>query len=143
MPVVGNHLTVVVDNSLVKGSTSITDSLLAIVTDKPSAAVAEPQAVAVKLLTMVADKLSAAVAEPQAVAVELLTMVVDKLSAAIAEPHAVAVELLAMAANKLSAAEPMYNIDNRLSKPMFDAEKSSAVRYDNQTNEQFYQYPYV
>ena len=35
MPVVGNRLAVVVDNSPVKGSTSVTDSLLAIVTDKP------------------------------------------------------------------------------------------------------------
>ena len=49
MPVVGNHLTIVVDNSTAKGSTSVADSLLVVVTDKPSAAVAEPQAVAVEL----------------------------------------------------------------------------------------------
>ena len=98
---------------------------------------------AVELLTMVADKLSATVAEPQAVAIKLLTMVVDKLSAAVAESQVVAVELLTMAADKLSAAELMYNIDNCLSLPMFDAEKPSAVRYDNQTDEQFYQHPYV
>ena len=73
----GNCLTVVVDNSSTKGSMSVADSLLAVVTDKPSAAVAEPQAVAVELLTMVADR--------------------------------------------SSAAEPMHNIDNHLSEPMFDA----------------------
>ena len=39
------RLTVVVDNSTVKGPTSVADSLLAVVTDKPSAAVARPQAV--------------------------------------------------------------------------------------------------
>ena len=54
-----------------------------------------------------------------------------------------AVELLTMAADKLSAAELMYNIDNCLSLPMFDAEKPSAVRYDNQTDERFYQYPHL
>ena len=56
MPVVGNRLTVVVDNSSVKGSTSVADSLLAVVTDKPSAVVADSQVVAVELLTMVADR---------------------------------------------------------------------------------------
>ena len=49
MLVVGNRLTVVVDTSPVKRSTFVTDTLLAVVTDKPSAAVAEPQAVAVEL----------------------------------------------------------------------------------------------
>ena len=87
MPVVGNHLIVVVDNSSVKGSTSIADNLLAVVTDRPSTTVAEPQAVADELLTM--------------------------------------------AAGQPSAVEPMHNIDNRLSEPMFDAEKPSALRYDN------------
>ena len=86
MPVVGNRLTVVVDKSSVKGSTSVADSLLVAVIDKPSAVVAEPQAVAVELLTMAADK--------------------------------------------LSAAKLMYNIDNCLSEPMFDAEKPSVLRYD-------------
>ena len=42
-----------------------------------------------------------------------------------------AVELLTMAADKPSAAEPMHNIDNRLSEPMFDAEKPSAVMHDD------------
>ena len=53
------------------------------------------------------------------------------------------VELLTMVADRPSAAEPMHNIDNRLSEPMFDADKPSAVRCDNQTDEQFYQYPHV
>ena len=87
----GNCLTVVVDNSPMKGSTSVADSLLAVVTDKPTAMVAEPYDVAVELLTMVADK--------------------------------------------SSAVEPMHNIDNRLSEPMFDVDKPSAVRCDNQTDE--------
>ena len=91
MPVIGNRLTVVVDNSSLKGPTSVSDSLLAFVKDKLLAAVAEAQAMAVELLTMVADK--------------------------------------------PSAAEPMYNIDNSLSEPMFDTKKLSAVRYDNQTDE--------
>ena len=91
MPVVGNRLTVVVDKSSVKRPTSVADSLLAVVTDKPSAVVADSQVVAVELLTMVADK--------------------------------------------SSAAKPMHNIDNRQSEPMFDADKPSAVRCDNQTNE--------
>ena len=60
MLVVGNRLTVVVDTSPVKRSTFVTDSLLAVVTDKPSAVVAEQQAVAVELLTLVADMPSAA-----------------------------------------------------------------------------------
>ena len=53
-----------------------------------------------------------------------------------------AVELLTMVADKPSAAEPMYNIDNSLSEPMFDTKKLSAVRYDNQTDERFYQHPH-
>ena len=88
-----------VDNSSVKGSTSVADSLLAVVTDKPSAVVADSQVVAVELLTMVADR--------------------------------------------LSAAEPMHNIDNRMSEPMLGDEKPSAVRYDNQTDEQIYQHPHL
>ena len=60
MPVVGNRLTVVFDNSSVKRPTSVADSLLAVVTDKPSAVVAEQQAVTVELLTLVANKPSAA-----------------------------------------------------------------------------------
>jgi len=56
MPMFGNRLNVVVDNSSVKGSMSVADSLLAVVTDKPSATAAEPQVAADELLTMVADK---------------------------------------------------------------------------------------
>ena len=55
----------------------------------------------------------------------------DKPSAAVAEPQAVAVGLLTTIAEKPSAAEPMHNIDNRLSEPMFDAEKPSAVMHDD------------
>ena len=77
MPMFGNRLNVVVDNSSVKGSMSVADSLLAVVTDKPSAMAAEPQVAADELLTMVADK--------------------------------------------PLATEPMHNIENRLSKSMFDA----------------------
>jgi hypothetical protein len=36
-----------------------------------------------------------------------------------------------MVAEKPSAVEPMHNIDNRLFEPMLDAEKPSALRYDN------------
>ena len=43
------------------------------------------------------------------------------------------VELLTMVADKPSAAELLHNIDNRLSEPMFDADKPSAVRYDCNT----------
>ena len=35
-----------------------------------------------------------------------------------------------MVADKLSAVEPMYNIDSRLSEPMFDADKPSAMVAD-------------
>ena len=45
-----------------------------------------------------------------------------------------AVELLTIVANKPSAAELMHNIDNRLSEPMFDAEKPSAVMHDDYTD---------
>ena len=65
-----------------------------------------------------------------------LTAVVDESSAAAAGPST-------MVADKLSAMEPMYNIDSRLSEPMFDADKPSAVRCDNQTDEQFYQHSHV
>ena len=36
-----------------------------------------------------------------------------------------------MMADKPSAAKSMHNIDNRLSEPMFDAEKPSAVMHDD------------
>ena len=39
-----------------------------------------------------------------------------------------------MMADKPSAAKSMHNIDNRLSEPMFDAKKLSAVMYDDYTN---------
>ena len=39
-----------------------------------------------------------------------------------------------MMADKPSAAKSMHNIDNRLSEPMFDAEKSSAVMHDDYTD---------
>ena len=38
-----------------------------------------------------------------------------------------AVELLTMVAEKPSAVEPMHNIDNHLSEPMFDAELLAVV----------------
>ena len=53
------------------------------------------------------------------------------------------VELLTMVADRPPAAEPMHNIDNRQSEPMFDADKPSAVRCNNPTDEQFYQLPHV
>ena len=65
-----------------------------------------------------------------------LTTIVDESSAVAAGP-------LTMVADKLSAVEPMHNIDSCLSEPMFDADKPSAVRCDNQTDEQFYQHPHV
>ena len=39
-----------------------------------------------------------------------------------------------MMADKPSAAKSMHNIDNRLSEPMFDAEKLSAVMHDDYTD---------
>jgi hypothetical protein len=42
--------------------------------------------------------------------------------------------VVGMMADKPSAAEPMYNIDNRLSEPLFDAEKLSAVMHDDYTD---------
>ena len=53
------------------------------------------------------------------------------------------VELLTMVADRPSATKPMHNIDNRQSESMFDADKPSAARCDNQTDEQFYQHPHV
>ena len=101
-------------------------------------------------LTTVVDESSAIAAGP-------LIMVADKLSTVepmhnidgclpdTAEPVfdaellvVVDVELLTMVADRPSATEPMHNIDNRLSEPMFDADKPSAVKCDNQTDEQFY-----
>ena len=59
------------------------------------------------------------------------------------ESSAVAAGPLTMVADKLSAVEPMHNVDDRLSESMLNAEKPSAVRCDNQTDEQFYQHPHV
>ena len=106
--------------------------------------------------------LTTVVDESSAVAAGLLTTVADKLSAVepmhnvdsclpdTAEPAfdaellaVVDVELLTMVADRSSAAEPMHNIDNRQSEPMFDADRPSAVRCDNQTDEQFYQHSHV
>ena len=42
--------------------------------------------------------------------------------------------VVGMKAEKPSAAEPMYNIDNYLFEPMFDAEKLSAVMHDDYTD---------
>ena len=50
---------------------------------------------------------------------------------------------IGMMTDKPSAVKPMHNIDNRLSEPMFDADKPSAVRCDNQIDEQFYEHPHV
>ena len=49
-----------------------------------------------------------------------LTAVVDESSAVAAGP-------LTMAADRPSAVEPMHNIDNHLSEPMFDAELLAVV----------------
>ena len=49
-----------------------------------------------------------------------LTAVVDESSALAARP-------LTMVADRPSAVEPMYNIDNHLSEPMFDAELLAVV----------------
>jgi len=103
--------------------------------------------------------LTAVVDESSALAARPLTMVADRPSAVepmhnidshLSEPMfdakllvVVDVELLTMVADKPSAPEPMHNIDNRQSEPMFDADKPSAVRCENQTDEQFYQHPHV
>ena len=106
----------------------------------PTAVVDESSAVAAGPLTMVADKLSAV--EPM--------HNIDSCLLDTAEPVfdaeflvVVDVELLTMVADRSSAADLMHNIDNCQSEPMFDADKPSAVRCDNQTDEQFYQYPHV
>ncbi|KAG2611619.1 hypothetical protein PVAP13_4KG166820 [Panicum virgatum] len=100
----------------------------------------ESLAVAAGPLTMIAYKLSA---------VEPMHNIDSRLSDT-AHPVfdaellvVVDVELLTMVADRPSAAEPMHIIDNCLSEPMFDADKPSAVRCDNQTDEQFYQHPHV
>ena len=105
-----------------------------------TAVVDESSAVAAGPMTMVADKLSA---------VEPMHNIDNRLSDT-AEPvfdaerlAIVDVELLTMVADRPPAAEPMHNIDNRQSELMFDADKPSAVRCDNQTHEQFYQHPHV
>ena len=42
--------------------------------------------------------------------------------------------VIGMMADKSLAEKPMHNIDNRLSEPMFDAEKLSAVMHDDYTD---------
>ena len=74
---------------------------------------------------------------------ELMLAANSYLTTVVDESSAVAAGLLTTVADKLSAVEPMHNIDSCLSEPMFDADKPSAVRCDNQTNEQFYQYPHI
>jgi len=112
-----------------------------------------------KLMLAANSYLTTIVDESSAVATEPLTMVADRPSAVepmhnidnhLSEPMSddellavVDVELLTMVADKSSAAEPMHNIDNRLPEPMSDADKPSAVRCDNQTDEQIYQHPHV
>ena len=103
--------------------------------------------------------LTAVVDESSAIAAGPLTMVADRPSAVepmhnidnhLSEPMfdaellvVVDVELLTMVADRPSVEEPMHNIDNRQSEPMFDADKPSAVRCDNQTDEQFYQHSHL
>ena len=103
-------------------------------------------------LTTIVDELSA-------VAAGLLTIVDDRPSAVepmhntdnhLSEPMfddellaVVDVELLTMVADRSSAADLMHNIDNCQSEPMFDADRPSAVRCDNQTDEQFYQHSHL
>ena len=61
-----------------------------------------------------------------------LTLVANNyLTSVVDESSVVAVGSLTMVANKLSAVEPMHNIYSRLSEPMFDAEKPSAVMHDD------------
>ena len=102
-----------------------------------TAVVDESSAVAAGPLTMVANRPSA---------VEPMYNIDNHLSEPMFDTELLAVvdvELLTMVADKPSAPEPMHNIDNRQSEPMFDADKPSAVRCDNQTDEQFCQHPHV
>ena len=96
--------------------------------------------------------LTAVVDESSVVAAGPSTMVADKLSAVepmhnidsrLSEPMFDVDKPTPMVADKSLAVEPMHNIDNHLSEPMFDADKPSAVRFENQTDEQFYQHPHV
>ena len=96
----------------------------------------KPMPVVGNLLTVVVDNSS--VKGLTSVADSLLAVLTDKPSAMVAESQVVDFELLAMVADRPSAVEPMHNTDNCMSEPMFDAEKPSAVRCDNQTDEQFY-----
>ena len=62
---------------------------------------------------------------------ELMLAANSYLTTIVDESSAVATEPLTMVADRPSAVEPMHNIDNRLSEPMFDAEKPSAVMHDD------------
>ena len=74
---------------------------------------------------------------------ELMLAANNYQTAVVDESSVVAAGPLTMVADRPSAAEPMHNIDNRLSEPMFDADKPSAVRCDDQTDEQFYQHSHL
>ena len=102
-----------------------------------TAIVDESSAVAAGPLTMVADRPSA---------VETMHNIDNHLSEPMFDTELLAVvdvELLTMVADRSSAADLMHNIDNCQSEPMFDADKPSAMRCDNQTDEQFYQHPHI
>ena len=116
------------------------EALMLAANSYPTAVVNESSAVAAGPLTMVADKVSAV--EPMhnidSCLSDTAELVFDAELLAVVD-----VELLTMVADRSSAADLMHNIDNCQSEPMFDADKPSAVRCDNQTDEQFYQHPHV
>ena len=58
---------------------------------------------------------------------ELMLAANSYLTAVVDESSAVAAGPMTMVADKLSVVEPMHNIDNHLSEPMFDAELLAVV----------------
>ena len=58
---------------------------------------------------------------------KLMLVANSHLTAVVDESPAVAVEPLTRVADKLSAVEPMHNIENHLSEPMFDTELLAVV----------------
>ena len=58
---------------------------------------------------------------------ELMLAANSYLTTVVDESSAVATGPLTMAADRPSAVEPMYNIDNHLSEPMFDSELLAVV----------------
>ena len=74
---------------------------------------------------------------------ELMLAANSYLTAVVDESSAIAAGPLTMVADRPSAVEPMHNIDNHPSEPMFDADKPLAVRCDDQTDEQFYQHSHL